>query len=513
MASTRKNVWELGGDWADPILWYARGVNAMKSRALTEPTAWRFYGAIHGIDQGLWQQLGYLDPQEPMPSNADMNNFWNQCQHGSWYFLPWHRGYLIALEAVVRDAVVKAGGPADWTLPYWNYFKPGQDKLPPAFASADWPDGTGNNPLFVPQRYGPNSDGNVFVPVSQINLNALGDPDFTGDANGGSPGFGGVNTGFSHGGQVHGGIETQPHDWVHGLVGGGDPQSNLPGLMSDPDTAALDPIFWLHHANIDRLWEVWRENPTTHLNPSDPNWINGPAAVGQQAFMLPMPGGVTFTYTPGQMVDLSTLGYTYDDLSPPAGTPQVASRLRRLGMSATMASAVAGSTAMPGPKTVELLGASTGSLSVTGTDVRASVALDSSVQRKVSASLQSAAAGAAPAAPDRVFLNLENVRGLNDATAFAVYINVPDGEDPAKFPDHLAGSIALFGVRKATMADATHAGNGLTFVLEITHVIDTLHLAGGLNTDQLRVRLVPTRPVPEAAQISIGRISLFRQSN
>ena len=23
MAYTRKNVWELGGDWADPILWYA----------------------------------------------------------------------------------------------------------------------------------------------------------------------------------------------------------------------------------------------------------------------------------------------------------------------------------------------------------------------------------------------------------------------------------------------------------------------------------------------------------
>src|ERR1700726_3138095 len=86
MTFTRKNVWELGGNWADPILWYARGVKAMKARALKEPTAWRFYGAMHGIDQGLWQQLGYLSPQEPMPSGSDMNNFWNQCQHGSWYF-------------------------------------------------------------------------------------------------------------------------------------------------------------------------------------------------------------------------------------------------------------------------------------------------------------------------------------------------------------------------------------------------------------------------------------------
>jgi len=41
-------------------------------------------------------------------------------------------------------------------------------------------------------------------------------------AGGGSPGFGGVDTGFSHSGNVHGGIETQPHDILHGLVGGGD---------------------------------------------------------------------------------------------------------------------------------------------------------------------------------------------------------------------------------------------------------------------------------------------------
>jgi tyrosinase len=508
MSYTRKNVWELGGDWADPILWYARGVKAMKARALTDPTGWRFYGAIHGIDQDLWQQLGYLDPEEPMPSGAVTASYWNECQHGSWYFLPWHRGYLIALEAIVRDAVIKLGGPADWALPYWNYFKPNQFKLPPAFASPDWPDGRGDNPLYVTQRYGPNNDGNVYVPVDMINLNALADPDFTGDANGGSPGFGGVGTGFSHGGQVHGGIETQPHDYVHGLVGGGDPNNpNIPGLMSDPDTAGLDPIFWLHHANIDRLWEVWRENPTTDIDPTQSNWVNGPQSVGDRAFMLPMPGGVSWTYTPGQMSDLSKLNYGYDDVSPPSGTPQLVARLQRLRPSLTAASAR--STAMAAPKNVELLGANTQSLRLSGTEARTSVKLNTSVQRKVSASLTAAA----PTAPDRIFLNLENVRGLSDAVAFGVYINVPDGADPAKYPDHLAGSIALFGVRKASKADDKHAGDGLTFVLEISHVVDSLHLAGGLNANELHVRLVPQNPVPEAAQVSIGRISIFRQGH
>jgi len=40
------------------------------------------------------------------------------------------------------------------------------------------------------------------------------------------------------------------HDTVHSLVGGN-------GHMSDPDYAAFDPIFFLHHANVDRLFALW----------------------------------------------------------------------------------------------------------------------------------------------------------------------------------------------------------------------------------------------------------------
>ena len=87
MSTTRKNVWELGGDWADPILWYARGVKAMKARALKEPTAWRFYGAIHGFDQQMWQQVGYFSSADEMPSRTDIKTYWQQCQHGSWFWL------------------------------------------------------------------------------------------------------------------------------------------------------------------------------------------------------------------------------------------------------------------------------------------------------------------------------------------------------------------------------------------------------------------------------------------
>jgi tyrosinase len=517
MTYVRKNVYELGGDWADPILWYARAVGMMQKQPIATRSSWRFFAAMHGIDTGLWKNFGYLKPGEAMPNSSDQSAFWNQCQHGSWYFLPWHRGYLLAWEATVRAAVVKLGGPADWAVPYWDYFQPSQNKLPPAFGSKTMPDGS-VNPLFVPQRWGPNNNGNVYVNMSQVNLDAMQDTDFTGTGGGGSTGFGGVDTGFSHSGSVHGGIETQPHDWVHGLVGGAQPSnSNIPGLMSDPDTAGLDPIFWLHHANIDRLWEVWLHNPPVHVNPTDTHWINGPAAVGQRKFVMPMPDASTWVYTPGEMADLGALNYTYSDMSPDPSLTLSADRLQRLNPNLSAFAVPKMVTAMKFAKNVELVGANAGSLPLVGGEAHTSVRLSPVVRAKVAESLRFATAAVAgePAAtaavPDRVFLNLENVRGVADATSFRVYINLPGGANPMDHPENLAGAVSLFGVRKASQSDGEHGGQGLTFVLEVTKVIDALHLAGTLDTDTLDVQIVPTRPVPEEAKVTIGRISLFRQ--
>jgi len=505
----RRNVWELGSDWGDDILWYARGVKAMKARVLAAPTGWRFYAAIHGIYPPLWTLYGYLTPTDQPPDQGEIDRYWDQCQHGSWHFLPWHRGYLLAFEANIRAAVVAAGGPQTWALPYWNYFKPNQSALPPAFASPDWPDGQGDNPLFVPQRYGPAGDGNVFVDLSQVNLDAMTEPDFTGVGSGGSPGFGGVDTGFEHGGPVHGLLESQPHDWVHGLVGGGDPNNPLlGGLMSDPDTAGLDPIFWLHHANIDRLWEVWRRNPTSHVDPTESQWIDGPASIGERAFSMPMPDGSAWDYTPGQMSDFGTLEYDYDDLAPLAEPAEpTALRLSRLAPEAARSKAFAGVPPMPSEKNVELVGANPQAFRIVGGEARTSVALDPNMRRKVSASL---AAAAETQAPDRVFLNLENVRGVADSTALRVYVSARQGAN-ADVGEQFAGHVALFGVRKASLADGPQAGQGLTFVLEITKIIDALHLSDALDVDALDVRIVPILPVPEEAQVTIGRISIFRQ--
>lgn len=500
MEFVRRNVWELDGDWADEILWYARGVAAMKARPLAEPTSWRFFAGMHGFNEALWTGLGYFSPPtDQLPSPSLIDAFWDQCQHQSWYFLPWHRGYLWALEANIRAEVIALGGPDDWALPYWNYFGPDQAGLPPAFGSPDWPDGVGDNPLFVEQRYGPFGDGDVFVPTSVVNLSAMADPDFTGVSSGGSPGFGGIDTGFMHSGDVQGGIENQPHNVTHGFVGGRTGQPPKLGIMSRPSTAGLDPIFYLHHANMDRLWASW--NDPTHLNPSDARWLEGPALTGERKFCAPMPDGSTFDYTP-EMMTLANLEYEYDSLDPAAPpTPPDGGPGGPGGDEGV---------AVPKEADVELVGANDGEVSVAGTGSRTAVQLDAGPRDKV-ASSHTPGGAEAPAAPDRVFLNIENVRGEADATVFSVYVGLGDDEDPESHPERLAGSIAPFGVSEASDPEGRHGGQGQRFALEITDLVDQLHLEGNFDVASLPVRIVPLREVEPGSELSIGRISIFRQ--
>lgn len=518
MTYTRRNVWELGKEWNETILWYARGVAQLRERPLDAPTSWRFFAAIHGIDPQLWTFYKYLSTADTKPKADVQVALWNECQHGSWYFLPWHRGYVLQLEAVVRDAIVKLGGPSDWALPYWNYSKDKQNGLPPEFGSPDWPDGKGSNPLFVPERWGP-GDGKIYVLPEDASLEKLGVPDFTGTI-GGDPGFGGVETAFHHAGmdKPHGDIESLPHDLVHVDVGGQqafpDQPRPLPGLMSYPPTAALDPIFYIHHCNIDRLWEIWNKT-LGRKNPTDAKWLSGPPlqfprGATTLGFPLPKPDGSTWIFQPKDVVDIDKLGYDYDDLSAPGVQPLQQTRFLRLGLAPTR---VPGTEEAQVAKKVELLGANDQPLRVGADHAQTEVRLDQAVQQKVAHSFGlAAAAPAASKEPDRIFLNLENIRGSNDATVLRIYVNLPKLAKPADHPELLAGTIGLFGVSQASKTDDAHAGSGITHVLDITRIIDELHLAGDLNLDHLNVRVVPRTPLDERSDVTIGRISVYRQA-
>jgi tyrosinase len=57
------------------------------------------------------------------------------------------------------------------------------------------------------------------------------------------------------------------HNYIHGLVGGVQVDASTTpikfkglGTMSNIPSSPYDPVFWLHHANVDRLWAEWQEN-------------------------------------------------------------------------------------------------------------------------------------------------------------------------------------------------------------------------------------------------------------
>jgi tyrosinase len=203
------------------------------------------------------------------------------------------------------------------------------------------------------------------------------------------------------------------------------------------------------------------------------------------------------------------LGYEYDDLTSGPTPVSLTERLERLAIPA-----LEGALAVPDDTEVELVGATTEPVPVRGDGAQRDVRLDSGMRRKVVASLSPTRMEMnRQVAPDRVFLNLENVRGESDAAAFDVFVGVPDDQDAADHPDRLAGSIAPFGLRKASAADDEHAGQGLTFVLEITDIVDRLHLENSFDVDRLPVRIVPVRPVADEVGLTIGRISIFRQGS
>ncbi len=69
-----------------------------------------------------------------------------------------------------------------------------------------------------------------------------------------------------------------------------------------------DPLFWLHHGNIDWLWAVWQRNhPGAAQYTTDPA-VGDSVAAAMVPLNSPMIGGAT----PASMLDHRTLGYTYD---------------------------------------------------------------------------------------------------------------------------------------------------------------------------------------------------------
>ena len=283
----RQNLHEFVKDQSK-LISLIRGILVMKQRN-TAPKdsaayrmSWEYWAAIHGytgaasrfgtvadIQQGLVNRFpedaplyaGFFTGLTDMTAPADPPNLaqsvWATCEHGTEHFFSWHRMYLYFFERVLRQA----SGDPNFALPYWDYTNPGVDpaapgdplgSLPSIFAvpSLQTTGGPIPNPLFDARR------------TSQFGFAVQLDPALT-DVDSVLS----VTDFFQFQSDLDGGL----HGHIHCSVG----NSCLAPYMGLIPFSANDPIFWVHHANVDRLWDCWTAKNGRDKNPlNDPNWMN-----------------------------------------------------------------------------------------------------------------------------------------------------------------------------------------------------------------------------------------------
>ena len=250
---------------------YARAVEIMKRRPKGDPCGWTFQWFTHWVrgDSAKPVQVASL----PTAQRPLADTMWNTCQnHGGFttedMFLPWHRMFVFYFERIVRAALKDP----TWTLPYWNYNAAGQASLPPEFINP----GNTSNPLWVQNR---NSGPNSGQALTGLTLDALQQTNYSGFCST---------------------LDFGLHGNVHVKVGG-------PLNMGSVEWAANDPVFWMHHCNIDRLWASW--NAGAYSNPTTSAW-------NKQTFVF---ADECCRRVVARVSDVSAIGplhYAYDRLEP-----------------------------------------------------------------------------------------------------------------------------------------------------------------------------------------------------
>lgn len=232
--------------------------------------------------------------------------------HQAPIFLPWHRMMLRTLEQLIATAV----GNPNFGLPYWNWAADGAT-LTQQRASAIWNNdcmGSANSGpgrftrATFPVRWTVDISGNNLVRANRA-LRRLRntDPTFllpsrdeveqtldvvpydSAPWDFGSPGFRSRHERALHNG---------PHGWA-----GGD-------MMRS--TSPNDPVFYLHHCNVDRIWEAWMVANGRQYQPGA--GVGGAATDGQR-INSPMPSPFGGAPTPAQLLNMTAI-YTYDTLAP-----------------------------------------------------------------------------------------------------------------------------------------------------------------------------------------------------
>jgi len=438
---TRPNATSANG--TQQLQWYAQGVKAMQQRSTTnpnDPTGWTYQAAMHGT---------YTTPVKPL---------WNTCQHGNYFFLSWHRMYLYFFERIVR-----ANSNAGFNLPYWDYDNPTSATDPKLQLPSQFRDTSSS--LYVSER-NPTMNAGGYLPVGDVGTDySMKRIPFTCGATNWSSSFGGkLVPAPVHFASGFGALESLPHNAVHDDVG---------GWMSDPNTAAQDPIFWLHHSNIDRLWDAWVKLDAGRMDPTDPTYT---AWLDQKFYFFDEKANQCYLTGRDILKDAAQLGYKYQSITVPVPSTKVNCPGRRLTATLTpqlVAELTQGKISLgPKPMTHQL-------------PVKEIAPEPTPKTRKKAP---------AAAASHHYVISFDDIDfDKNPGVGYEVYLNLPEGTKPVPTSPYYIGTLHFFGLKHSHQE--SHESQ-LQF--DATNVVNLLKQRNQWK-GQINVTYVPVGPRPPKA--------------
>jgi len=241
------------------------------------------------------------------------------CVHGSKDFVSWHRVYLYEYEKLLQDAHQKLYGNRSINLPYWDWDNPGDfqeifyrenraevEKLssaeqlsamfPPDYAATMGMTG-GNSDFKQYLKHG------YYIWENKEVWNMPAFQSLVVDAHD----FGRMMGTLKHDKAVRS-LE-QIHNSVHLLVG---------RPMAPLNQAPYHPFFWLHHSNIDRLYEAFLT--TRELLDGNRDVVANEFKDGAK-LLPPFVKSDGSAYVARDVMDMSGFGYMYDQIYLPNDYP------------------------------------------------------------------------------------------------------------------------------------------------------------------------------------------------
>ena len=429
----------------DPIVEaYRKAVAAMKALPATDPRNWTRQARIH-------------------------NDF---CPHGNWYFMPWHRAYLVAFERICRQL----SGDANFALPYWDWTA--NPQLPAFFAT---PTLLGQpNTLFDSTR----SSQTVTIPNSvagPARISALlAETSFEVFGSSRPTGQNSTAPTWLRAEGIEGPFESGPHNQVHIRISG-----NMASFMSP-----RDPIFWLHHCNIDRLWDSW--NRLGRSNSSNPFWLNF-AFNGHFVNPSGASGTTPFNVNVSGLSNIDALGYRYVE---PVETALAAPVLLAKAVDLSSLQDVARLTNIAAAKINTPLDLRVRLSPVQATALEA-VKPIGQIDFGTSAPTQ---------APGRIIAIIRDVESPRTGNAeVRVFVNSPNLTPETPPEDrHFAGSFTFFG------AEHAEHGGKRSYLIDLTQTVMKLRHAEVDFANEINVQLmpVPIPGVPSATEFKLGGVEV-----